>query len=528
MDMATGGQGPGARFGSTGEAVRVMEDAARYLAGVSYPGLPAEAMAGVLAGMERVDAVQAAVRGRAGNAFIAAQAHLDWGHKSLSTWYRHQSRVTGAAARANKGWARRGEQHPAVLAALAEGDVISESWARRIMGWTDRLPDEFAGLADQILVEAARNGVDEAGLARLAYEIGARTLGPDAGDGKEPGPGVSLKLTFEGAGLLEGDLSPECAAKVKAVLEPLAAAVSDPGRDLSWREKMHMALEEAMTRLLAARLVPQSQGAPSTAIAHIHFADLVAMDQDSVLLDRWAQDIAAWCAAERAGARVQPGDGGAWLSGDAARRFAADAMIVPVVTATLDPSHLGRLIELCLDYHHAAQDPPAQDPPAQDPAGAGEPAAGTDAGPVPDLDELIRQILGVVVAIASGAASYLRRNQLGQIGLGGPSLPLDVGRTDRIPPQIRRAVSIRDHGTCAFPGGCSAPAIFCDQHHCVHRADGGITATGNIAIFCQFHHDTLLHKYGWSAAVEPDGTITIRKPDGTIFLRSHPPWPRPG
>lgn len=510
--MATGVRDPATRFGSTGEAVRMMEDAARYLADVSYSGLPAEVMAGVLAGMERVDAVQAAVRGRAGNAFIDARAHLEWGHKSLKTWYRHQTRVTDSAANANKGWTRRADEHPIVLAALADGDAVSESWARRIMGWTDLLPGEFAGMADQILVEAARNGVDEAGLARLAFEIGARALGPDTDDGKVPGPGLSLKLTFEGAGLLDGDLSPECAAKVKAVLEPLATAMDDPGHDLTWREKLHMALEEAMTRLLAARLVPRSQGVPSTAIAHIHFGDLVELDQDSVLLDRWKTGIAAQWAAERAGARVRPGDGGAWLTGDAARRFACDAMIVPVVTATFDLAHLSRLIKLCVTYHQAAAEQ----------AKAAHPA------PDLDLDELTRRILGTVIAIASGAASYLRRNMLGQVGLGGPSLPLDVGRTDRIPPQIRRAVSVRDHGTCAFPGGCSAPAIFCDQHHCVHRADGGATAVTNIAIFCQFHHDKLFHAYGWSAAVEPDGTITVRKPDGSIFLRSHPPWPRPG
>src|SRR5580692_215054 len=115
-----------------------------------------------------------------------------------------------------------------------------------------------------------------------------------------------------------------------------------------------------MTRLLAARLVPQSQGSPTTAIAHIHFADLVEMDQDSVLLDRWKQAVTARWAAERAGVAVQPGDGGCWLTGDEARRIAVDAMIVPIVTATLDPTHLGDLIAACLAYHHAAQAQAAQ------------------------------------------------------------------------------------------------------------------------------------------------------------------------
>jgi len=493
-------------FTSTGEAITVLRSAMGYLAGIDYPELPAETIGGVLAAMEQIDSVQAAVRGRAGTAFIDAQAHLDWGYRSLSAWYRNITRVTDPAAGAHKAWAKRHRDHPLVMAALAGGEVISESWARQVIGWTSRLPEEFVPQADQILVQAAADGVDLAGLARIAAELTARLLGPDTDDGKEPGPGLSLETTFEGAGVLTGNLSPECAAKVKAVLEPLAAADTRPDDHRSFHEKMHDALDEAMTRLLAARLVPQSQGAPSTAIAHIHFGDLVQLAEGTGLLDKWAAEVGALWAAERAGAMVQPGDGGAWLTGDAARRFACDAMIVPVVTANLDTRPLGQLIELCGQYQHTAQ------------AGRPDPA---------ELDDLTRRILGMVIAIASGAASYLRRNQLGQIGLGGPSLPLDVGQTDRIPVHIRRAVSLRDRGTCAFPGGCGAPAIRCDQHHATHREHGGATALANICIFCQFHHDQLIHKLGWSVTIEPDGTITARKPDGTVYLRSHPPPPRP-
>src|ERR1700728_3482996 len=54
---------PDLEFGSTGEAIGVMKSAARYLAGADYPGLPAETLADVLAGMEQVDAAQAAIRG---------------------------------------------------------------------------------------------------------------------------------------------------------------------------------------------------------------------------------------------------------------------------------------------------------------------------------------------------------------------------------------------------------------------------------------------------------------------------------
>jgi hypothetical protein len=133
-----------------------------------------------------------------------------------------------------------------------------------------------------------------------------------------------------------------------------------------------------------------------------------------------------------------------------------------------------------------------------------------------------------VIAIASGAASYLRRNQLGRIGLGGPSLPLDVGKTDRIPPHIRRAVTLRDRGTCAFPGGCGAPAIGSEHHHTDPKSRGGHTSVAKIGLFCIFHHNKVIHEWGWAVVIEPDGTMTARRPDGTIFKRSHPPPPRPG
>ena len=522
--MALGDVDRGPVFGSTGEAIGVMQDAARYLAGVSYPGLPAQVIGDVLAAMERVDAAQAAIRGRAGDAFIDAKAHLEWGQKNLGAWYRNETKVSGPAAKANRGWVKQLLEHPLILDALAQQDVISPSWAQQVAAWTSQLPEQYVQQADQILMQAAAGGVNLAGLARIAAELGALLADPSTDKDKEPGPGLRLDLTFEGAGVLHGDLSPACAAKVKAVLEALADAMTLPGDDRSRHEKLHDALEEAMTRLLAARLVPQSQGAPTTAIAHIHFGDLVAMDQDSVLLDRWKTGIAAQWAAEQAGASTQPGDGGCWLTGDEARRVAVDAMIVPIVTATLDTTHLGDLILACLAYHQAAQ--------AQAQAKAGQDAADTPADPAgqpdPDLDDLTRRILGIVIAIASGTASYLRQNQLGRTGLGGPSLPLDVGKSSRIPPQIRRAVTLRDRGTCAFPGGCGQPAQWCDQHHTIHQADGGETAVRLIGLFCQFHHDLLIHGLGWSITIEPDGTMTARRPDGTIFKRSHPPPPRPG
>ena len=45
-----------------------------------------------------------------------------------------------------------------------------------------------------------------------------------------------------------------------------------------------------MRRLLASGLLPKRAGQPVKALAHIHFTELLAMDQDSVLQDKWITD----------------------------------------------------------------------------------------------------------------------------------------------------------------------------------------------------------------------------------------------
>jgi hypothetical protein len=80
--------------------------------------------------------------------------------------------------------------------------------------------------ADAILLTAARAGADMRDLAGLAGEIYARSLPEDAdGDQDEAFEDRSVKLetTFDGAGVLSGDLPPECATVVGAVLDALSA-----------------------------------------------------------------------------------------------------------------------------------------------------------------------------------------------------------------------------------------------------------------------------------------------------------------
>jgi hypothetical protein len=98
---------------------------------------------------------------------------------------------------------------------MAAGE-LSESWARLICGWTDLLPEDCRDNADAILAGAARGGLDLRDLAELAAEMQARSQ-PGTCDDDNPGlkfedRSVRLETTFDGAGVMTGDLSPECAA----------------------------------------------------------------------------------------------------------------------------------------------------------------------------------------------------------------------------------------------------------------------------------------------------------------------------
>jgi hypothetical protein len=48
--------------------------------------------------------------------------------------------------------------------------------------------------------------------------------------------------------------------------------------------------------------------------------------------------------------------------------------------------------------------------------------------------------------------------------------------------------------------------------------EGGPTSLENLRAACDFHHH-LVHLPGWSDKLEPDGTVTITRPDGTTLTR---------
>jgi len=519
----------------------LLESLMRSLASADPAGLAEAEVARRLRILERVDALGAAIRGGLLAVFSAQDGCVADGQRTTRTWLVHCTRITKGQAGEHRAVQALAETHPVLQAALAEGHVLTKSVALQLARWTRGIPEEYRHEAEEILVAAARAGAGQRALAAICAEIRYRTAQPDPDDqnDKHLDRGVSLDTTFDGAGVVHGDLAPECAAMVQAVLDALSAPQG--GGDLRTRpQRYHDALEEAMRRLLAADLLPKRAGQPVKALVHIYFAELVEMDPDSVLQDKWIAEYRAQWAAHRAASSVATGDGGAWLEGDAARAIACDAMAIPVVTGDIDTSAMDDLIGLCARYHQIrTSTPDPADLPgqaaSQDASGSGDatiPAGLTgsaarhaeQAATVAEaLAEMEQQILAKVLQVVSGpggAASFLRRNLLGK-GLNGPSLPLDVGQTDDIPVHLRRLVALRDQG-CQYPGGCDQPAAGCEAHHVVHRADGGRTSLDNLKDYCWWHHHVVLHQLGWTLTAFPDGTSQVTSPAGKI-IRSHSP-----
>jgi Domain of unknown function (DUF222) len=523
------------------EPLGMLESAAGLLADMDVAPLPTEAVAECLRGLERADAVLAVARGRLLAVFDAQGGPVGDGQRTTRTWLVHTTGVTKGQAAEHKAVQALAQGHAPLLAGLRV-KAVTKSVALQLAKWTASIPDEYRGQSEEIVVAAARAGAGLRELAAICAEIRYRTAppDPDSDNDKHLDRGLFLDTTIDGAGIIRGDLTPECAAMVTAVLDALSAPGG--GGDLRTRaQRYHDALEEAMRRLLASDLLPHRAGQPVKALVHVSFADLCEMDQDSALQAKWIEGYRAAWAAHRAAASVTPGDGGAWLDGDDARTITRDAMLIPVVTGDLDPGAVDQLIGLCVQYDHLrghahAADPGTGDGPHGD-GGAVTPAGPDDSGTgqataadrtAEVLAMLEHQILAAVIAVVSGpggVASFLRSNLLGK-GLNGPSLPLDVGQTDQIPAHLRRLAALRDQ-TCQYPGGCDQPAAGCEPHHVIHRADGGRTSLTNLKDYCYWHHHVLLHELGWTLTVHPDGTSQVTSPGGKI-IRSHSPPPRPG
>jgi Domain of unknown function (DUF222) len=209
-------------FTSASEAMEMVHAGLGYLAAANPTAMAAETQAQCLRMLEQAHAMYSAARTCVLAAFTAAQGYSADGDYSPRAWLINRTKVTRGAAVGYTAWVRRAAAHPEVAAALAAGEM-SESYARTICQWTDKLPEDSREDADEILLTAAGNGM---GLAGLAGEIYARSrsANPDTDeDTAFEDRAVRLETTFGCAGVLHWDLTPECASVVATVLDALSA-----------------------------------------------------------------------------------------------------------------------------------------------------------------------------------------------------------------------------------------------------------------------------------------------------------------
>src|SRR5215469_10837269 len=210
---------------SATEAMDMVRAGLRFLAAADPTALPAQTQADCLQGLEQTDAVATAARAGFLAAFTVGKGYSADADCSVRAWLMHKTGITRGAAAHHTAWARRAAAHSRVVAALAAGE-LSESYGRAICQWTDRLPEKYREESDELLVAAAAAGLGLADLAALFAEMYERAR-PDLPDEDPDGPledrAVRLETTFQGAGVLHGDLTPECAAVVGVVLDALAA-----------------------------------------------------------------------------------------------------------------------------------------------------------------------------------------------------------------------------------------------------------------------------------------------------------------
>ena len=194
---------------SAAEALEMLRAAMGYLAAADATAMAAEEQARCLRVLEQATAVGTAARTSVLSAFTAGQGYSADADYSPRAWLIHKTGVTKAAAVSYTAWARRAAEHPQVFAALAAGE-LSESVARTICTWTDKLPEDCREAADAILISAALAGMDLRDLAGLAAEIYERSCSdlPDEDPARAfEDRGVQLETTFQGAGVLNGDLT---------------------------------------------------------------------------------------------------------------------------------------------------------------------------------------------------------------------------------------------------------------------------------------------------------------------------------
>ena len=162
---------------------------------------------------------------------------------------------------------------------------------------------------------------------------------------------MQVGTTFGGAGVIRGNLTPECAAAVQAVLEALGKKAG-PEDTRTEGQRFHDALQAGCELLIRAKMVPDRAGADTHVAVHIPFPELRQRPGAPEAEEVWLRGTAG-----------EPG----YLTGKDAEAAACDAVAEPVVTGHADMRVVDKIIALALAAAGITLD--GADP---DPADSGE------------------------------------------------------------------------------------------------------------------------------------------------------------
>jgi hypothetical protein len=133
------------------DSLDILESVMGSLAGADPAELGEQEVARRLRVLERVDAIEAAVRGRLLEVFDAQDGSVSDGQRTTRTWLMHVTRVTRGQAGEHKAVQALAREHPVLLAALAEGWVLTKSVALQLAKWTRPIPEQYRTRAEEIL-----------------------------------------------------------------------------------------------------------------------------------------------------------------------------------------------------------------------------------------------------------------------------------------------------------------------------------------------------------------------------------------
>jgi hypothetical protein len=412
----------------------------------------------------------------------AAGADHDVQAGSTAGWLRTRLRMGASAAHTSVRTARALFRGPLTQTAKALTDgELSPAHASVLAAGTHDLPSHTAVEAEPVLVEAARR-LDPPRLRQVIGHL-REVIDPDTtsqAERRHARRGLWLAPTLEGMVALDGLLEPEAGQTLLAALEPLARPHSADD-DRSGGQRRADALAELARRQLEAGRLPQTGG--------VRPQLTVLVDLDSLQ--------------GRPGAVGGVTDTGP-LGPEACQRLACDGALTRVLVTRQATSHHANQHPTDHDHHdhhgHGHQDPTGHDhhshgdPDDHHHPGDHDPDGGDRPGSDQDLTARLRTAAALLPPVLGG----------------GPTQPLDVGRTTRVvSPAQRTALAVRDGG-CVFPG-CDRPLSWCEAHHLVHWLDGGPTDLDNLVLLCRAHHRAV-HEGGWQLQRQPDGRLTATPP----------------